>query len=241
MDDDLTDSGSEDLQLVSLRDATIDALEAVQALFESAFPPDELMTFDELQVAVSEAGTCGAVVQRSGKVLGAYVTEDFLGGRVVLLAYLAVDPDSRGEGVGTLLVRRLTAENRVREGPAPLVVAEIEDPRFHRPGAHGDPVARLRFYDRLGTRLLPLPYVQPALRPTAARVDHMLLVTLDAASATVDGALVAEFLEEYFVGCEGPAVVDDPLVSELIGRAHGDGGRLPLLDLHRLDAARPDP
>lgn len=156
---------------------------------------------------------------------------------MLLVAYLVVAATARSGGIGARLLSRAAP----RRAPAPLVLAEIEDPRCFAPGDAGDPVARVRFYDRAGSRLLPLPYVQPSLRPGSPRVDGLLLIAIGAPGPDVDGSLVAAFLDEYYGVCEGEQVTrTDPAYLALRTAALGDEqGRLPLLPLSALDAARP--
>lgn len=205
-------------------------------LMAPAFPPAELMTYEELRGALDESGTRGLVVLDDETPVAGLVTEDYLDGRVLLLAYVVVAADLRGRGVGAELIGHATGREQR------LVLAEIEDPRYHRADEHtGDPVARLRFYERLGSRLLPLPYTQPSLRPGSPRAENLLLITIPSALTAgdvVDGGLVADFLEEYYLACEGPDVVAGDEEYLALRRATGAPGPLPLLPLSDLDPAR---
>ena len=101
------------------------------------------------------------------------------------------------------------------------MLAEVEDPTRHEgSAAHGDPTARLRFYRRMGARILPLPHVQPALRPGGERVRGLLLLALRASGDRLAGVesdgtwlVPAEplraFLEQYFTEAEGRPPDDD--------------------------------
>ena len=208
-------------------------------LMAPAFPPAELMTYEELREALDDGGTRGLVVLEDGTPVAGLVTQDYVDGRVLLLAYVVVTAGLRGRGVGADLVGRAT-------GREPrLVLAEIEDPRFHRADEHmGDPVARLRFYDRLGSRLLPLPYTVPSPRHGSPRVENLLLITIPSAVPTadgIDGGLVADFLDEYYLACEGPGVVAGDEDYLALRRATRAPGPLPLRSLIDLDSARPAP
>lgn len=228
------------LEAVPLAEADGSTLTRFYALMEGAFPPAELMTFEELEGARQDGATGGTLLLDGGRPVAGMVTEDYLDGRVRLLGYLVVAPAARNAGLGRRLVDEL-AKTPAGAAP-PLVLAEIEDPRFHPASDRGDPVARVRFYDRSGARLLPLPYVQPSLRPGSPRVDNLLLITLGTAAPSVDGPTVAAFLTEYFEGCEGEeAVRADPGFLALHAAALGEGGRLRLHPLAALDAARPAP
>lgn len=223
--------------LAALDDETL--RRAYTTLLEPAFPPAELVTFEELRGARRGPVTRGIVVFHGDEPIAVIVTEDCLEGQVLLVAYLVVAAAARGAGIGA----RLLAEGTRSPALTPLVLAEVEDPRYFAASDAGHPVARIRFYDRVGSRLLPLPYVQPSLRPGLPRVDGLLLIAINAPGTDVDGHVIAAFLDEYYGLCEGhEAVRADPSYLALRTAALGDAqGRLPLLPLSALDAARPSP
>ncbi|MGH3831328.1 MAG: hypothetical protein ACRDRS_12930 [Pseudonocardiaceae bacterium] len=208
-------------------------------LLKPTFPPAELITFEQLRHARLQATTRGTILFDGADPVAGIVTEDYLRGRVLLVTYLVVAATARGGGIGA----RLLSEVTQRRAPTPLILAEIEDPRCFAASDAGDPVARVRFYDRIGSRLLPLPYAQPSLRPGSPRVDEMLLITIGAPGPDIDGALVTAFLDEYYSLCEGEDVVrTDPAYLAMRAAALGDEhSRLPLLPLSALEAARPHP
>jgi GNAT superfamily N-acetyltransferase len=158
-----------------------------------------------------------------GRVLGGALGERYPASGVLLLAYLAVRPGRRAQGVGGAIMTALREQWLDRDS---LAVLELDDPRYHEPHPErGDPVARLRFYARCGVRLLDMPYFQPRLSTDLARAYHMLLGVIPPIGATAPAALpaarVTAFLREYFELCEGPAVHSDPEVAALLA-ACGD-------------------
>ena len=205
-------------------------------LMAPAFPPAELMTWDELDAALDAPGTHGWLVREDGQPVAGLVTEDYVDAALLLVAYVVVSARHRGQGVGSALLRRALGHE---ERP---VLGEIEDPRFHvADDLRGDPAARVRFYERLGGRLLPIPYAQPSLRPGSPRVDNLLLITMPSAGTDteLDGGLVRAFLDEYYDVCEGPDVVaNDPAYRSL--RDHVPDV-VPLVGLSELHLARPGP
>jgi GNAT superfamily N-acetyltransferase len=207
-------------------------------LLQPAFPPAELMTLEELSAARREPSVGGLLLLDGDRPLAGMVTEDYLDGAVRLLGYLVVAAAARGRGLGAALVGELRPAT-----PGGLVVAEIEDPRIHALSDAADPVARIRFYDRYGGRLLPLPYVQPSLRGGSPRVEGLLLITLNAAGDDVDGSVIAAFLDEYYALCEGVTVVrtDPAYLAMRAAAVTHPAGRLPLHALADLTAARPAP
>ncbi|MDT7765409.1 MAG: hypothetical protein QOC63_4829 [Mycobacterium sp.] len=224
---------------VHLRDVDDDTFQkCYDDLMRPSFSEAELMTFDEIQHARLTGDAGGVVMLADGDPLAIMVTEEYLGGRVSLLAYLVVAADGRGKGIGSQLIESLPD----RQG-SPVVLAEIEDPRFYARVDGNDPVARLRFYDRAGSRLLPLDYVQPSLRAGSPRVENLLLITIKAPGTGIQGQLVADFLAEYYAACEGHQVLrDDPAFVSLRQAAQGDqSGWLRSVPLQDLDAARRGP
>ena len=160
-----------------------------------SFPASELMPPSWLTDGVV-AGEVEALAgfDDGGAPLAAAVTER-LTGDAELLTYLAALPASRGSGVGSALLRQVRDR---ATGRAALLLAEVERPDRHDGSPeHGDPTARLRFYERAGARVLDLPYVQPPIERGGVVVRGMLLLALhvseDAlreAGSAVDGSIV---------------------------------------------------
>lgn len=204
-----------------------------------SFPPQELVTPGELRAAAAGEGL-GTLVFDGPTLVGAMLGGMYSRSRVLLLGYLATRPAARGNGIGRMLLTEVLPRWRARSHPS-LIVAEIEDPRFHHATSYGDPVARLRLYARIGARLMPMPYFQPALRPGLHRVADMLLICLDEAASEVPASVVGTFLDEYFSECEGPGVIaTEPDYQALRGslRAQGEPDRggdtaIPLWPLDR--------
>ncbi|MGW0432942.1 GNAT family N-acetyltransferase [Micromonospora sp. NPDC003197] len=187
-------------------------------VLEPAFPPDELVSLEGLRRGVASGTTqVSAVLADDSRILGAAVGDWSRPSRVMLLSYLAVTSDGRGTGIGSRLLTTLVTQWRERYQPC-LVLAEVEHPGHHAGNhAHGDPVARLRFYGRHDARVLDLPYFQPALGPGRSRVPGMLLLALWAdpqfagpgGADTVDAGRLRAFLTEYLQESEGRVATDD--------------------------------
>lgn len=202
-------------------------------LMAPAFPPNELMSWEELALALRRGAVEGLLALEDASPVAGLLLEPHAHGDVVLLSYLVVAPALRGRGLGADLIHRAVGDD------PRLVLAEIEDPRFHPPDPlTGDPVRRARFYDRIGSRLLPIPFSQPSLRPGAPRVRNLLLITIPSAwrGATVPGPLLRRFLDEYYSTSEGKEALDDPEYRSL--RSATEDPELALVPLAELDAAR---
>jgi GNAT superfamily N-acetyltransferase len=149
------------------------------------------------------------------------------------VTYLVVSPALRGRGAGSLVLRT-AMDQWTRELAPRLIVGEVEDPRYFDDAGMGDPVARVRLYERMGVRSLPIPYAQPALTPTSARVPHLMLMVFAAddraklESGNIDGRIPEQFLTEYFESAEGPSRFRDDEFEAMITACRRAGG-LPLL------------
>jgi GNAT superfamily N-acetyltransferase len=214
-------------------------------VMEPSFGAPELVSIDELRAGVAPESDDGTLMVLAlgaeGEVLGGMVGERYPRSDVLLLAYIAVRPEARGRGIGTLLLAHAD-EHWHRTLRPRLALAEVEHPAFHPKTDRGDPVARLRLYERVGARVLGMPYFQPEVREGAGRVYDMLLLALHVdASITrieedetrIDGKVVAGFLDEYFTLAEGSEVLaDDPEYQSLRAQADRPEGVL-LLPLAR--------
>lgn len=164
-------------------------------LLAPAFPPSELEPVEWLVEGVGAGAATVVVTDDDNGPVAVAVTEQ-VNPEAVLLAYFATRGDARGRGVGSRLYSQMLERVRRYDHPT-LVLAEVERPDRHAGSeAHGDPAARLRFYGRLGARVLDLPYFQPPLAAGADPVHGMLLLALwvdptavldDAAGSSVPG------------------------------------------------------
>jgi len=206
-------------------------------LLSPAFTPDELGTVADLRAAV-EAGLSRVVValDDAGTPVGVAVGEWSPDSRILLLGYLAVSRESRSGGIGGKLLTHAFERWRDEFDPA-AILAEIEHPAAYPASPdRGDPVARLRFYARLGGRALPVPYFQPALGPGRSRVYGMILAALwvgPAGAGELPGTIAAEpvraYVRGYFLDTEG-SVPDDPAARALFAALDRPDG-IPLVPL----------
>jgi GNAT superfamily N-acetyltransferase len=169
-----------------------------------AFPPEELEDIDTVRALHYEPSphVPGSVALRTGDPVGGALGEHYGDANIVLLAYLAVRADCRGSGIGGALLERTLLSWQETLAPA-TILAEVEDPRCHTSGPHGDPAARLRFYERAGGKMLPLRYFQPSIGNGMPRVRGMLLICLDPWRESVPRDSVLAFLDEYMLEAEG--------------------------------------
>jgi GNAT superfamily N-acetyltransferase len=177
-------------------------------------------------------------------MLGGVVGEVYTREQVLLLAYLAVRPDLRGRGIGTALMKhvgpRWYANPAVR-----LAVAEVHDPRHFSDIGDEHPLTRLRFYERLGGRLLGVPFVQPALGPDRARIEGFLLLALhvdprieisSSGRSSLPSGLVSRFVRRYYEVSEGVHAPYDSQLAHLFGliEEHPAIDLLPIAEYKRV-------
>jgi GNAT superfamily N-acetyltransferase len=204
-------------------------------VLQPSFAQAELLGLEDLILGRLTGAIRGTMLLRRDRPVAGMVTGDYVDGNVRLLAYLAVRPADRDQGLGAELLRGLTPAR-----PSGLVLAEIDDPRLHTAGNHGDPSARLHFYERHGWRLLPLPHVQPGLRPGSPPQYGKLLIAMESAAKHVDSSLLRAFLEQYLNPAGGPEHrLDEAVHRALHAAATAPEGRLRLFPLAELTAARP--
>ena len=136
---------------------------------------------------------------------------------VLLIGYIAVRADLRSRGVGGMLLEAARREWYGQAGLT-LVLAEIDDPRYHPASGGIDPDRRITFYARHQTQLVVGPYFQPRLDGEGKqRVYDMFLAVLNGDGQTsLPGPTIAAFLREYFTASgEGD---DWPLAADPAGQ-----------------------
>jgi hypothetical protein len=231
---------------LSIEELNPDSDSAVTDFYERVLVPHfraaELVSSKDFSVGLKEGGT-RALVARTvhGTIAGGAVCDLFSRSRVVLLSYLAVPAEGRGMGTGGLLMKAVTGLWGSQVNPS-LFVMEVEDPRhYDSDRSLGNPEARVRFYERLGARTVPVPYFQPALGPDYQRVRHLLLMVFGGAEAPpgtqrLDGKTLELFLTENLEGSEGPVRPDDREAQRMLAACRSPGG-LPLLQVRNLPAS----
>ena len=227
-----------------LRDLDVDRDDALvdrlyQDVLAVSFSSDELDEADVFAEGMREGGTLASVaLGEDGSVLGGVVAEVFADESVLLLAYLAVRPDLRGRGIGTRLMEHVGPRWYVRTD-VELAVAEVHDPRPWSNVDGEDPAGRLRLYDRMGARVLGVPFVQPALGPGRARVPGFLLLAFhvdpsveltDDGGSAISSGLVSRFVRRYYEETEGTPDPSDSQLNELMRRIE-ERPTIPLLPI----------
>lgn len=176
-------------------------------ILEPSFSSDELDTLECVLDGLTEGGSyeCWGLAALDGQTpVGNIMGYPYPESGVLLVGYVAARPGLYSRGVGGVLLAEAGRRWYGREGLT-LVLAEIDDPRYH-PAAGGiDPVRRVGFYARHGTRVAVGPYFQPRLQGEGKkRVYDMFLAVLAARDEAIgpgpslSGRQLSAFLTEYF-------------------------------------------
>lgn len=147
---------------------------------------------------------------------GGIAFEYYRDSRCGLLTYLVTAPDQRRRGLGRQLVHgaleRLQQEAQAHGAELRGVFAEAEDPaQVSANDAAMQPRERLTALARLGARRVCIPYVQPALAGGSGPCRHLLLLAFHPPTAAIEGAVVRDFLHEFYraLGIAHPAADAD--------------------------------
>jgi GNAT superfamily N-acetyltransferase len=175
-------------------------------ILQPSFTADELDPLDYVLDGLSENGSyeCWGLGLLDGETpVGCILGYPYRASGVLLIGYLATKPGVRSRGVGTLLLGEARWRWYGRSGRT-LVLAEIDDPRFHPPAGDIDPERRVAFYARQKTQMVIGPYFQPrVLGEGRKRVHGMFLAVLHGGDgASVPAPQLAAFLQEYFADVE---------------------------------------
>lgn len=194
-------------------------LRQMQALYERSFPPAERRPFEHVRRMLDvERPHCGIHLLAGldgdgllGLSIFRYLPQASLG----YLWYLCVAESARGMGLGgrlygeTLDVLRRDAE-LFRTGLRGLVF-EVERPSAEPDPAYGDPIRRVRFYERLGARLLfGYDYWQPAIPPYGPVPLQLMFHPLDLGLRECTPAVLSRVISDFRLHAQGVEETLDP-------------------------------
>jgi GNAT superfamily N-acetyltransferase len=159
--------------------------------YETMFHGDEAESHDAWRARIAGMAPpqpvmrIAVAVQRDGdaeEVIGGAASEYYRASGCVLCTYLYVldRPEHRHRGHARALLKA-SVQACAPLGPVHAVLAEVEWPQLLPPDRFGPEAvaiarARLRFFERIGARLLAFDYVQPALGPARQPVPWLRLV-----------------------------------------------------------------
>ncbi|MEZ5312059.1 MAG: hypothetical protein R2735_16010 [Microthrixaceae bacterium] len=190
-------------------------------ILRPSFEDDEFPSDKSLADGFEDGQVVGVASSPAKGVLGVAVADSPNADGLALFSYLATSPNSRGSGVGGVLVEAMRAHWASED--VGLVLGEVHDPRVHEETETEHPEARVRFYSRHGAEVLGVPWVQPAIGAGSGRVEGMLLITLhrsgDYVGDSIDSATIRRWALDYYRSSAGeesgmlPSSLDDRLTS----------------------------
>ena len=128
--------------------------DAIETILARSFAPEDIDPPDALRAWVASGEMLLAVARAradAGRIVGLGTLKPLVAWNGYCLGYLAVDPGLRGQGVGEGLFHLLG--DYLREHGAQCMIWEVHPPDPADPAAFDS--RRVRFYERLGGRLLP--------------------------------------------------------------------------------------
>lgn len=152
-------------------------------------------------------------------IVGGIAFELYRTSRCGLVTYVVVAPEARRGGLGKTL-RGGAARTLYGDG-ARAVFGEVNDPRApHSYETAEDSWRRLERYQRWGSRVLDIRYVQPSLGEGLERDRGLVLLRHAGDAPPLDrmpGTVVRDFIAEFYAITEDGRPVDDELRAILDG------------------------
>ena len=162
-------------------------------LYETSFPPVERKAEGTIVAMLQRGDYHLYVALEEGSVVGLATLCLFEDLKAACLDYLAIAPSRQGVGLGTLLFSHALGE-AVRHIPDALgMLLEIQrEDLAADPGERKLREARLRFYRRLGARLITRSYFMPPQSGTEP--EEVYLMILPTAHCTFDRGTMRELV-----------------------------------------------
>ncbi|CAB4711264.1 MAG: hypothetical protein F2667_07675 [Actinobacteria bacterium] len=187
------------MRLVEMAGLSAESVDRVRGIYESAFPDDLLVPFEDLAVdrmlvLVDDDGPAGLALVR-----------DLATTSWTFLRYYAAG--RRGQGIGSLMWAELTA--RLAAEDRTLLVWDVEDP--DEPDLPAELVEehrrRIAFYERLGGLLLPVvEYFPPHDDGHTPALRLMCTPLGDAPVPPVRAVVEGAYLHRYGRSADDPVV-----------------------------------
>lgn len=164
-------------------DITTADLALLEKLYEQSFPVEERRPWPLIAKPSKKDSPKLFAILADGHIAGMLTLWTFE--HFAYIEHLAINPDLRGKGVGSVAIRELIE----KIGMKPIVV-EIEPPTESKP----DTVRRHDFYSRLGFQTIATDYIQP---PYAAGLPSVPMHLLASAILPVGSTTATLYNEVY--------------------------------------------
>ena len=177
--------------------------EQARALYECSFPIEELRDFDEL----FDRNPRLLVARKGDALLGFSIFRVLEEASLGYLWYLCVDQSARGGGIGRQLYQR-TLDSLKNGNDLKGLIFEVERLDSESHPIYGDPIRRVKFYERLGARLvLGYDYWQPPIPPHGPVPLQLMYHPI---GGTPSEAELARIVEDFLRWGQGVETSVDP-------------------------------
>lgn len=142
---------------IEIVEGTIHDLKNVYQRCTADFASDELKSYEHLKLLMSKKNYKLLLAKDPiiNQVVGYAFIYEFERLQSIWLDYMAIDNQFRGSGYGALLFKKLT--NWKLKGFSGIFI-EVEIPEENEGVTRENQLRRIRFYERLGAKRLPIPY-----------------------------------------------------------------------------------
>ena len=198
------------LSLVSYAQYDESLLEDFRHIYMTSFPDvDEREPYDNIKNRVKEPdscpGTIACLLTDSSKVVGGLITDYYVfqesGAFDMEIIYIAIAPESRGNGYGkTLMTEGLSSTiselKKLTGKKLRNIYFETENP-FKVKTVSFNPISRLRFFSSFGALRVPINYRQPPLDESSDWIDNLFLMILPQPGTERDDKVDKNELDEF--------------------------------------------
>jgi GNAT superfamily N-acetyltransferase len=145
---------------IEIIEGSINDLENVYQRFTTYFASDELKSYQHLKLLMSKKNYKLLLAKDPiiEKIVGYAFIYEFDQLQAIWLDYMAIGNQFRGLGYGTLLFKKLT---KWKQNGFRGIFIEVEIPEENEGVMRVNQLRRIRFYEKLGAKKLPIPYQLP--------------------------------------------------------------------------------
>jgi hypothetical protein len=184
------------------------AMERVLTIYREAIEPSEQRPEAGLRASLARADYRLIIAERHGEIVGFSISYAPVGEDFWLFEYAATIAAERGQGTGTMLF----SQAGVSAGIERIALVEVD---AIPPGGGEVQEKRLRFYQRLGCRIvLGVDYILP-LEANGTPPPMLLLALAPPGMAGVSRETLKRWLTQLYTGVYGK-LADDPRIGLML-------------------------
>ncbi len=187
-----------------------------RSIYVTSFPASQQIEFGELLASIHRGTRALYTIKTGGTLAGFAVTLSLLRTDVCFLEYLAVRGDSRGRGLGTLLLQSLLHSQR-KSRRISRIILEVESEVHGTDTEKVQRLRRIRFYERNGARFVQCA---PSYRSPDGTYQHGMPMRLMWIPLTISQtAITGELLRTCIIGIYAQSynlLPEDPLLKAVL-------------------------